>query len=988
MYVLSTQLHCVGVPAKSQVYYNAINSGQVRPLSPETLSKPGVHNFDTAWWNAPICNSLIPDAVTTPLSTSDALFSSFQVTDKDPMSALTNFVCPSCDVEGSSRYLLEYFELFHGMKKAFYSRYTSEENDIRRDRMSECVEARTGDGIISYLAKIHAIDCQQNDDKLLDRCKASEINISHMTNIRQFLMKQLPAAEQNSITQHSLFVDDGNNTINENREQNSITQHSLFDDNGNNTINENSMPIDPLPLEKSCVDHNKMTLMEFDANAAKFNPVPLLSEASATNEYAPQEGIVSKITSKIDDKGNPSINTEGIGSSELKSTIYYEKDSKKWQVKIKGEIFGHFETYRDAVHAASLVGECSQQSKNEQMEDGKFTAGVENRSLLRDKETDPTLSPYFDQPDEGSPKKDPSSLVGFKTGKKYIYRNKAGTNWTVKDDHMYIGSFQTYEEALLAFNSYHDGLIENTVMLSPRRRLKSSSTSYSPGRPKGKKCINYNKRINRWGVTTTDQKYLGLFKNYEDALQALDAHQRSTQNDHSRIYENDNKRAASDMTKDTTASADMHESPLKKVKTQSGAAAPVHSNTAVEFCEDSSTSFQHKYYDHPDGLIYPRVRGICYHKQHDKWQVKIDKKYIGGFHSYDKAIALLRSHVNSLEYVPAGDKRTGVKKFPSNRNIDRVAKKESEKEEYRKTSNPKKKSAVMTTNRTRKQNSLNENTTPMYPSHGFEFKLHDKLDPTYVVGMSIMLYNPVDNSYHSGRIIDCKTNAPTNIDNSDICTYSNIRRLLDSDISTTMYLVRFREGMDGRKVAIHQWVYLEEHSVRVGGEVCWARTSYESDLMNCPRDSARMSPYRPVQIIFRSMLERIHTLQQSEECGKTVFSETAEPANVLAMGFGNSFSSLRICLEENTQSSSEFAQSIEKEYSPSNISNSGVLDGLKTEDSGKTPIVFPFGKKTPLWLNKILHQVRLCDEDIGLAISMATAEQDAQTRIRFSTQLS
>ena len=98
MYVLSTQLHCVGVPAKSQVYYNAINSGQVRPLSHATLSKPGVHNFDTAWWNAPICNSLIPDAVTTPLSTSDALFSSFQVTDKDPMSALTNFVCPSCDV--------------------------------------------------------------------------------------------------------------------------------------------------------------------------------------------------------------------------------------------------------------------------------------------------------------------------------------------------------------------------------------------------------------------------------------------------------------------------------------------------------------------------------------------------------------------------------------------------------------------------------------------------------------------------------------------------------------------------------------------------------------------------------------------------------------------------------------------------------------------------------------------------------------------------
>lgn len=947
----------------------------MRPLSPETLLKPGepgVHKFDTAWWNVPICNSVILDGVTTPLSISDALFSSFQVTDKDPMSSLTNFVCPSCDVEGSSRYLLEYFELFHGMKKAFYSRYASEDTDIRRDRMSECVEARTGDGIISYLAKMHAIDCQQYDDQLLEKCKTSELNISHMTNVRQFLIKQLPASERNS-----------------------INQHSLLGDNGNNTTNENNMPIESVPLEKSCVDSNKMT-MEFDADEAKSNPVPLSSEASATEEYASTGGAVSKITSEIADEANSSINTQGIGS-ELKSTIYYEKDIKKWRVKIKGENFGHFETYRDAVHAASLP----RQSKNESVEEGKFTAGAEHRSFLRNEETnvssrprtdkeseyerrvvDPSLSPYLDLPDVGSPEKDPSPLLGLKRGKKYIYRNKAGTNWTVKDNHICIGSYQTYEEALLAFNSYNDGLNENTVMVSPRRRLKSSPISFSPGHPKGKKCINYNKRINRWGVTTKDQKYLGLFKNYEDALKALHAHQSSTQNDHS--YENDKKRAASDMTEETAVSICMHHSPQKKVKTLSGVAIPIHSNNAVELSEDSSTRFEHKYYDHPDGQIYPKIRGICYHRLNKNWQVKVGQKYLAGCDSYEKAVAMLRSHVKSLEYVPASDKRTGVKKLPISKKTITVAKKESQKREDQKISSPKKKGVM-----TRKQNNPNENPVPVYPSHGFEFKLHDKLDPTYVVGMPIMLYNPVDDSYHSGRIIDCKTNALTNMDNSDIYTNSNLRCLFDGDISKTMYLVRFREGMDGRKVAIHQWIYLEEHSVKVGGEVCWAKTSDGSDLMNCSRESARMSPYRPVQIIFRSMLEKIHTLQQSEEYGKTTSSEVTEPTNVLAMGFGNAFSSLSISLQEDracsTQSSAEFAQSTEREYSSSYDSNSGGLDGLKTEDAGKTPTVFAFGKKTPLWLNKILHQVRLCDEDIGLAIAMATAEQDVQTRIRFST---
>lgn len=232
-----------------------------------------------------------------------------------------------------------------------------------------------------------------------------------------------------------------------------------------------------------------------------------------------------------------------------------------------------------------------------------------------------------------------------------------------------------------------------------------------------------------------------------------------------------------------------------------------------------------------------------------------------------------------------------------------------------------------------------------------------KLDPSYLVGMPIRLFNPIENSYHSGRIIDYKLNAPFEVDRhlsetkpspSDASfPEPDMNKLVDGTIVTTMFLVRFRHGCEGRKTSVHQWIYLEEHAVTVGGEICWAKVENEGEESSEDKteaDNRFKSPYRPVQISLRSLLEMISVDELKSE-------------EVIGMGFGRRITHIRMTLDRNKN---ELRQSS----------------------------LYPFTTSHPSWLDQILNRARLSDEDIALGVAMACMEKEEERRVRSWCNLS
>jgi hypothetical protein len=236
-----------------------------------------------------------------------------------------------------------------------------------------------------------------------------------------------------------------------------------------------------------------------------------------------------------------------------------------------------------------------------------------------------------------------------------------------------------------------------------------------------------------------------------------------------------------------------------------------------------------------------------------------------------------------------------------------------------------------------------------------------KVDPSYLVGMPVRLFNPIENSYHSGRIIDYKLDAPYEVDRllsetkpsaSDASfPEPDMNKLVDEKIVRTLFLVRFRHGCEGRKTSVHQWIYLEEHAVTVGGEICWAKIENgcdekgddgsdgktESIDQNGMEDKRFKSPYRPVQISFRSLLEMLPV----EELNSAV----------LGMGFGRHITHIRLTFDDNMN---EMGQSS----------------------------FFPFTSSNPSWLDQVLNRARLSDEDVALGVAMACMEREEERRVR------
>ena len=278
-------------------------------------------------------------------------------------------------------------------------------------------------------------------------------------------------------------------------------------------------------------------------------------------------------------------------------------------------------------------------------------------------------------------------------------------------------------------------------------------------------------------------------------------------------------------------------------------------------------------------------------------------------------------------------------------------------------------------------------------------KVNFRLDPAYLVGMPIRLYNPIDNSYHSGRIIDCKFNAPHKVDQpisnlksseNNNPVVPNIDELIDWKIAKTLYLVRFREGVDGRNIAVHEWIYLEEHAVTVGGNVCWAKvgndeSSNDDDTMmtvdttnmDSSNEGAKkpsddyVSPYRPVQLLFRSMLEMI-PLQQLHPTGSCTNKDSS--LNVLAVGFGHSVGHVRLSLSNSGATTTEGQEDTKGSGKESTLSS--------TIHKHTRPVAIPLTSSNPTWLDEILQRAQLTDEDVALGLAMACIEKEEERRIR------
>jgi len=114
-------------------------------------------------------------------------------------------------------------------------------------------------------------------------------------------------------------------------------------------------------------------------------------------------------------------------------------------------------------------------------------------------------------------------------------------------------------------------------------------------------------------------------------------------------------------------------------------------------------------------------------------------------------------------------------------------------------------------------------------------------DPGMLVGRPVLLYCSVDNYYHRGRIVDWRMGGWPNEKSKAPKTGKDADSLQGVE-----FLVRFRPGLDGRKVPVHQWIYPEEHAVAVGLSVVWAKEK-------------KGRPWWPGQVLCRSALEVLST---------------------------------------------------------------------------------------------------------------------------------
>ena len=295
------------------------------------------------------------------------------------------------------------------------------------------------------------------------------------------------------------------------------------------------------------------------------------------------------------------------------------------------------------------------------------------------------------------------------------------------------------------------------------------------------------------------------------------------------------------------------------------------------------------------------------------------------------------------------------------------------------------------------------------------------LDPTFFVGQPIKLYSPIEDAYHVGRIIDWRSvpsttksggegednkgsSKPHNGAGEDEPPKQKTRKpkdkqvkeanrneaspktttspssassganKFDNAVGRTQYLVRFRAGIDGRKIPVHQWMFLEEHAVAVGVGLIWANTSGQTGdkvrASNEASDSTQKASnvkvpakprmhYRPAQIVVRSILEmlpvkKLNTLQERDD----VFA--------LAHYFHRDFHYAILKFDRAMPANAVAA-------------NGGSAD---SREDPLTMVAADFVRPPPN-LQKAIREARIDDDaSLVLSISMATMEREEERRAR------
>ena len=95
---------------------------------------------------------------------------------------------------------------------------------------------------------------------------------------------------------------------------------------------------------------------------------------------------------------------------------------------------------------------------------------------------------------------------------------------------------------------------------------------------------------------------------------------------------------------------------------------------------------------------------------------------------------------------------------------------------------------------------------------------------------------------------------------------------------------------------------------------------------------------------------------------------SSEDLNVLALGFGQAFSHIRLNLRNS-------------DFNANEESALTIDTGMDTEEQA-TPQAIPLTTSLPAWIAQILQRAELTDDDVGLGLAMALMEKEEERRVR------
>ena len=315
----------------------------------------------------------------------------------------------------------------------------------------------------------------------------------------------------------------------------------------------------------------------------------------------------------------------------------------------------------------------------------------------------------------------------------------------------------------------------------------------------------------------------------------------------------------------------------------------------------------------------------------------------------------------------------------------------------------------------------------------------ENINATYLIGQPIRLFCNITDSYHTGRIIDSRIMGPSDLarlnpgtmrrmnqgNNSEgggkrLESNSNSTRglsstgeeashgiKLDRDIGRTLYLVRFRSNIEGRKIALQQWIYLEEHPVMVGVAIVWAKINQETgpqksnegkatskqssttpdkkrSFVERKRDSPdkkrhimkSRSKFRPAQFFVRTALEMMHVDELN--CKKTTNGSKSIDAIVFFFSYKHRYA--RISLKISPSS---------KAFSSSSTRSTASIDKASLEAASPESILTHSFEDLdvadfhdpPQKLAQYLQLLKAYDNTIAYSTASACMEEEEQRRI-------